>query len=321
MTRSELIDSFLKDAGLHDYTREPLTGDASSRRYERIRDRDGGTRILMDADPATGEQTEPFLRIRAHLYQYGFSAPAVFFEDPQNGFLLLEDFGDAVFASVMSQTPAQERPLYELAVDTLIRLRSKPLPTGLQVITANGLAEMIEPAFSFYAPDLGDLFPDAKDAFAHYLTPVADVPAVLSLRDFHAENMIYLPDRKAAQQVGLLDFQDAFATHPAYDLVSMLQDARRDLGPGVADHVIHYYLDKTGAEHASFLTAYHLLGAQRNLRILGIFSRLANARGKPQYLALQPRVWRHLQYNLAQPGLHDLKERLAPLPAPQEQGQ
>lgn len=318
MSRSELIDDFLQRAGLDDYARAPLAGDASSRRYERIRDADGKTRILMDADPATGEDTRPFLHIRAHLFWYGFSAPAVFFEDTDAGFLLLEDFGDAVFARVMEATPDMERPLYELAADLLIRLHGKPLPDGLQPLSATEFGDMIEPAFTAYAPEIYAEFRSAAQAFSHHFHALNNAPSVLSLRDYHAENMIYLPDRNGDRQVGLLDFQDAFVTHPAYDLVSMLQDARRDLSPGTEAHVLDHFIAKTGYDRAGFLPAYHLFGAQRQLRILGVFSRLATQRGKPQYLALQPRVWRHLQHNLSQAGMEELKDVLAPLPAPRE---
>lgn len=318
MTRDQDIGGFLRNAGHGAARRTRLAGDASGRRYERIHTTDGKTMILMDADPETGEDIRPFLRIRAHLYRYGFSAPAVLADDPSLGLMLMEDFGDAVFARVIAEDPEKERPLYRLAADLLSRLHTKPLPGGMQPMSAGALADMIEPAFSHYAPGFKEVGQTARDQFAAALRPVADVPAVLALRDFHAENMIYLPDRKADRQVGLLDFQDAIATHPAYDLVSMLQDARRDLQPGTEDHVIDHFVHLTGADRGPFLRAYALLGAQRNLRILGIFSRLAALHGKARYLAFQPRVWDHLQRALSHPGLECLQRVLAPLPSPEE---
>ena len=317
MTRDERRARFLLRSGHADWTSVPLAGDASSRRYERLTGPDGQTAILMDADPATCGPQSAFLHIRAHLFEHGFSAPAVFAQDIDAGFLVLEDFGDALFASVIKQTPGLERPLYTAAADLLARLHGKPLPPGLSAMTARDLAMMIEPAFTAYAPTCAAVLPEATAAFEQVLQPVAAEPAVLSLRDFHAENMIYLPDREGACQIGLLDFQDAFATHPAYDLVSMLQDARRDLSPGVEAEIRGHFTARTATAPQRFAAAYAALGAQRNLRILGIFSNLARARNKPQYLALQPRVWRHLQANLSHPTLATLREILAPLPAPE----
>lgn len=318
MSRDGTITAFLAAAGLADWQRVPLAGDASARRYERLIGPEGQTLILMDADPAQCGSSEPFLAIRAHLYRYGFSAPTLQAENLDLGLLLLEDFGDALFARVMAAAPSREGPLYRCAADLLARLQTKPLPTGMAPMTAAQLAAMIAPAFEAYAPGCAAALPEAQRAFETALTPVAAERPVLALRDFHAENMVFLGDRKGNRQVGLLDFQDAFATHPAYDLVSMLQDARRDLSPGTEEQIIGHFIARTGAGEDAFRTAYAVLGAQRNLRILGVFSRLAVQRGKPQYRSLQPRVWRHLQSDLAHPALGDVRAALADLPAPEE---
>ena len=140
---------------------------------------------------------------------------------------------------------------------------------------------------------------------------------VLALRDFHAENLIWLPERDGAARVGLLDFQDAFAGHPAYDLVSLLEDARRDVAPEVREAMVTHYIAGSGTDAAAFRTAFATSGAQRNLRILGVFARLSMHFGKPQYVALIPRVWAHLQADLADPALADLRDFLdGVLPAP-----
>lgn len=317
MSREDLIVAFLDSEGLGDWQRRPLAGDASARRYERLVGPESGSLILMDADPLTCGSSAPFLAIRSHLYRFGFSAPTLHAEDAANGLLILEDFGDALFARVMAESPAQERPLYCLAADLLARLQSKPCPQGLHAKDAADLADMIAPAFEAYAPDCASQFPAVRAAFERALKPVMAVPPILALRDFHAENMILLPDRKGDRRVGLLDFQDAFLTHPAYDLVSMLQDARRDLSPGTEAAVLQHFIRRTGAGDEAFRAAYAVLGAQRNLRILGVFSRLARTRGKPQYLALQPRVWRHLKADLAHPALAELRGLLAEFPAPE----
>ena len=317
MNRNDAITRFLAFDGLADWQRVPLAGDASARRYERLIGPDGQSLILMDADPRVCGSSAPFTAMRTHLYSYGFSAPALHAEDLDLGLLVMEDFGDALFARVMADDPAQEQPLYELAADLLIRLQGKPTPEGLEAKDAAGLAAMIAPAFEAYAPALAHRLTAVQAAFHSALQPVAAVPPVLSLRDFHAENMILLPDRKGDRRIGLLDFQDAFLTHPAYDLVSMLQDARRDLAPGTEEAVLQHFILQTGTAEDNFRAAYAILGAQRNLRILGIFSRLAAERGKPQYLALQPRVWRHLKSDLAHPALAEVRALLADLPEPE----
>jgi hypothetical protein len=140
---------------------------------------------------------------------------------------------------------------------------------------------------------------------------------VLALRDFHAENLVWLPDRAGVARVGLLDFQDAEAGHPAYDLVSLLKDARRDLAPGLEQEMIDRFLSRTGCDPERFAAAYAALGAQRNLRILGVFARLSMHFGKPHYVDLIPRVWAHLTASLRHPALAPLARRVADdLPEP-----
>jgi aminoglycoside/choline kinase family phosphotransferase len=140
---------------------------------------------------------------------------------------------------------------------------------------------------------------------------------VLVLRDYHAENLIWLPEREGIARVGLLDFQDAVLGHPEYDLVSMLQDARRDVPDNIVRETCQHYLARSGADPESFETAYHLLGLQRNLRILGVFARLCIQAGKPHYVDLIPRVYAHVLHNLKHPKLHHLAKAFLPaLPEP-----
>jgi aminoglycoside/choline kinase family phosphotransferase len=150
-----------------------------------------------------------------------------------------------------------------------------------------------------------------------HLAALPGTDSVLIQRDYHAENLLWLPGRAGVARVGLLDFQDAMRGHRAYDLVSLLQDARRDVSPPVAEAMLRHYIAATGADADTFTTAFHWLGAQRNLRILGVFARLCLRDGKPHYIDLIPRVWAHLQTDLRHPALAPLAGIVAEtLPAP-----
>ncbi len=300
--RATLITAFLVQNGWGDAARAPLAGDASNRRYERLRHPTLGDAVLMDAPPARGEDVRPFVAIAKHLSGLGLSAPQLFAQDAKNGFLLLEDLGDALFKRVVQTNPELERPLYEAATDVLLTLHRAPLPKGLLPYDAQVMAELAALAFDWYltygaAPD-----PQSrshfKASFQSLLAQHLEDSPVLIQRDYHAENLLWLPDRQGVARVGLLDFQDAMAGHAAYDLVSLLQDARRDVPPAIETEMITRYLDGSDKDRAAFDTAYHLLGAQRNLRILGVFARLCLRDGKAHYVDLIPRVWGLLQRDL-----------------------
>ncbi|MFG6594377.1 aminoglycoside phosphotransferase family protein [Sulfitobacter sp. 1A13368] len=318
--RAALIKGFLQTAGWAEASRKLLAGDASNRRYDRLRKANGARAILMDAPPERGEDVRPFRHVAAHLADCGLSAPEIYHADNDNGLLLIEDLGDDLFARLMAADPARELPLYRAAADVLVKLHAAPLPE-LPICDADWLTDMAAPAFDYYAPAGGR---EANAAFAEAFHPLAaaldDSPKVVILRDYHAENLLWLPEREGAARVGLLDFQDALLGHPAYDLVSILQDARRDVPRAVEAQIIDDYLAQTGQAAPPFRRAYALLGAQRNLRILGIFARLCLRDGKPHYVDLIPRVWQHLQHNLRHPALADAAEAIAgvlPPPTPE----
>ena len=298
------IDAFLADHGWSGATRHPLAGDASSRRYIRLYH--GEKRAILMIDPQ--DDTQKFARLSGELRALGLSAPEVFCKAP--GLMLLEDFGDAQFAKVARDHPAQERALYAAATDVLCHLEKSPVPTGLSQATPKVLGQMIEPAFTHYLPRVGGAADSTADTIAARLTDLLarHLPdeTVLVLRDYHAENLIWLPDRGDVRRVGLLDFQDALAGPPIYDLVSLLQDARRDVSELCHTATLRHYLDSTGRSEAAVLPVFHLLGLQRNLRILGIFARLATERQKPGYLSLIPRVWGHITKSLTAPVAKDL---------------
>lgn len=300
--------AFLIAAGWEGAEIRPLAGDASFRRYFRVVEHDR-TAILMDAPPPH-EDPRPFIAIARWLGERGFAAPAILHEDLEHGLVLLQDFGDARMRETVDAAPESELRLYEEAVDLLIRLAGHAAPA----IRHYNLAEYQREAgllTEWYCPAVGltvDLqgYVDAWDAV---LAPVlAGHTPVMVLRDYHAENIMLIDG--AAEALGLLDFQDALAGHPAYDLVSLLQDARRDVAPELETAMLDRYKRITGAGDA-FDVAYHVLGAQRNAKIVGIFTRLWRRDGKPRYPGLCPRVWAYLERDLAHPALRPVADWFA----------
>ncbi len=318
--RETLIAEFLDHAGWGAASRAPLAGDASPRRYERLK-LAGETRVLMDAPPDRGEDVRPFVAVARHLRGLGLSAPAIHAEDAANGFLLLEDLGDDLYARLIPETPALEPELYAAAVDVLAEIQRHPPPAGLPHYDTRAMVETASLALEWYAPAAGGA-PDA-DAFraelADLLATHAGGRQVVTLRDYHAENLIWLPERDGLARVGLLDFQNAELCHPAYDLVSLLEDARRDVPADLDAEMRARFAAATGLAPDTLAAAAAALGAQRNLRILGVFVRLWLRDGKPRYLPLLPRVWGHLQRDLSHPALARLAGIVAdgfPAPAP-----
>jgi len=315
--RVKLAQDFLTDAGWGEALRVPLAGDASARRYERLAQRDT-TAILMDCTPETGEDPRRFARMADWLLAQGFSAPRILARDEPNGFLLLEDLGDDLFARLTAANPAAEPALYTAAADFLAELQRCPVPDFVQPLDGPALAALTEWIGDWYLPAFGSpsetTIPEVVAAL--YARLGADTAPVLSLRDFHAENLIWLPDRQGHARLGLLDFQDAVAAHPAYDLVSLLQDARRDVTAATEAAAIECFIARTGWNRDAFGAIYALLGAQRALRILAVFARLCVHLGRPRYLGYMPRVWRALQRNLAHPALAELAYAAQRLPEP-----
>ena len=310
-------EQFLSETPWDCAVRQPLAGDASNRRYERLTVDGEESVILMIAPPSSGEDVRPFISIARHLTALGLSAPRVLKADVEGGFLLLEDLGDRVYASYSAEYPQNERMIYEEAVDALVALHQQPPPSTVGAYDIPMLIERAALPVRWYlgqsvdcsfAAELEDLFEG-----------VSGKSSVLALRDFHAENLLWLPERTGIERVGLLDFQDALACHPVYDLVSLAKDARRDLGEGLEELLTRRFLERSGHDHTRFRLAYSLYGAQRNLRILGVFARLAKRDGKLGYLKLIPRVWRHLENCLDHPRLERLRKLVMEiLPQPTE---
>jgi aminoglycoside/choline kinase family phosphotransferase len=294
--------AFLADAGWGDAAVVPLAGDASFRRYFRVID--GGRRaVLMDAPPPH-EDPRPFIAIAEHLLADGFAAPRIFARDLEQGLVLIEDFGDLRVKEHLDDDPASELAVYGRAIDLLAELHRLPaadVPSYDRTVYQREVGLLTE----WYCPAIGldvdaEAYVRAWDAVLPLVEGSAS-PTVTVLRDYHAEN-IMLIDSDASHGLGLLDFQDALAGHPAYDLVSLLQDARRDVPVEVEAAMLAHY-KAIASPPADFDAAYAVLGAQRNAKIIGIFTRLWKRDAKPRYLSFLPRMWGLLERDLAHPAL------------------
>lgn len=309
--RQHLIQVFLADHGWSGSDQRSLAADASFRSYRRLLD---GTRraVLMDAPPPK-EDVRPFALLSDHLCRLGFSAPRVLAKDAEAGLLLLEDFGDDTFTRLLDRG-ADPEALYALATDVLIDLHRRPsaeaVPAGLPAYDAARYLEEACLLTDWYLPAvLGEPIPapvreDYVAAWHEVLKSIHDMPRTLVLRDYHVDNLMRIPRRPGVQACGLLDFQDAVAGPAAYDLMSLLEDARRDVPPALKEAMLGRYLAAfPDLDWAAFGAAFTVLAAQRHAKVIGIFTRLCVRDGKPAYLRHLPRVWRLLNAALGAPGL------------------
>ncbi|MBD0864280.1 MAG: phosphotransferase [Rhodobacteraceae bacterium] len=318
--RRNLSRAFIDRAGWETAHRCPLAGDASNRKYDRLTwTETGETAVLMDADPALGEDVRPFVVVARYLQATGLSPPRILAEALDDGFLLLEDLGDALFVRLMAQNPDFQMPLYTAATDALVQLHRHPaLPLALY--SPPVMTDLAALAYDKYRVAVAGSA-DGRDGFVTAFEPLLaltqDTKPVLIQRDYHSENLIWLSEREGPARVGLLDFQDAMIGHPAYDLVSLLQDARRDVPKEIETKMISHFMNLAGYAAESFVRDYALLGVQRSLRILGVFARLATDYGKLGYIDLIPRVWNYLLRNLRHPIAVELSGSiLSDLPTP-----
>jgi tRNA threonylcarbamoyl adenosine modification protein YjeE len=338
--RIAALRTFLNDASLALAERKRMQGDASTRIYERVRS-NSSSAILMNAPRRTdgppvrngkpysaiahlAEDVTPFVAMADALRAQGFSAPEIYAADLQHGFLLLEDFGSETF--VAGQPPAPIAPRYAEALDLLVTLHAKTLPATLPV---RGAAPYTLPRFDldaflieaellldWYVPHRGLAADEASRAefrklWQDALQPALNGPQTWVLRDFHSPNLIWLPNRQGLSRVGLLDFQDALIGPAAYDVASLLQDARVDVPDTLENELLARYIQKrteqdAGFDADAFAAIYAVMVAQRSTKILGIFARLDKRDGKPQYLRHMPRVWRYLKGALDHPALAPL---------------
>jgi hypothetical protein len=309
MTPPPHAPDFLASCGWEGAEILPLAGDASFRRYFRVV-RGDRSAVLMDAPPPH-EDPRPFIAVAEWLIGRGLSAPEILARDLEKGLLLLDDFGSVRLRETLDSDPGRERELYELATDLLLDLHKHPPMAALR---PHGLGQWLEELTLFtdwYCPAVGvEVDADAyQEAWQQVLEPISndELGPVTVLRDYHAENIMLVDGREGVSHFGLLDFQDALAGHPAYDLASVLEDARRDVSPEIERAMIDRYIAATG--HGDrFERAYWALAAQRNTRILGVFTRLWKRDSKPGYRRFQPRMWGLLERDLAQPHLKPMRD-------------
>jgi N-acetylmuramate 1-kinase len=257
----------------------------------------------------------PFLKVARHLTALGYSPPRILAENVPDGLLLIEDFGDDTFTRLLAHG-ADETELYRLAIDLLIDLHHRPDATAVDLPPYDAGRLLLEASLltDWYMPAIGRPVTSAvRDDFLarwrHAFGLLEGQHSTLVLRDYHVDNLMRLPARSGVAACGLLDFQDAVIGPAAYDLVSLLEDARRDVAPSVVTAMLDRYLNAFPEMNQQlFLASYALLGAQRNAKIIGIFSRLMVRDGKPQYLGHIPRVWRLLDADLAHPQLSELRQ-------------
>ena len=313
--RDARIAAFLTRHGWAGVARTPLAGDASFRKYFRLAD--GSRRaVLMDAPPPQ-EDVRPFVDIAKHLRKLGLSAPEVFAEDAEAGLLLLEDLGDNTYTRLLAQD-AKAEDLYAAAIDVLIHIHDLApevaQPRALPPYDERRLVDEALLLVDWYLPAVTgvELAEDARDEYQALwkdaLRPALASPKTLVLRDYHVDNLIWLPERKGIARCGLLDFQDAVGGAPAYDLMSLLEDARRPVEPVLAAHMLARYLAAfPDLDREALGATYAILGAQRHAKVIGIFTRLSHRDGKPGYLTHIPHVWTLLERALAHPDMAALK--------------
>ena len=315
--RHRAMTAFLAAQGWDGTAPAILTGDASFRRYYRLAE-NGRRAILMDAPPPQ-EDIRPYVGVATILRGLGLSAPQIYAEDCDNGFLLIEDFGDDTYTRLLARG-ADETALYSLAIDTLIELQravAADRPPELPPYDEGRLLTEAALLVDWYAPSVlgGALSAAAREDFLarwREVLPRAALHApTLVLRDYHVDNLMLLPGRPAVRGCGLLDFQDAVCGPPSYDLVSLLEDARRDVPPALRVAMTERYLAGfPGLDREAFRRSAAILAAQRNCKIIGIFTRLWRRDGKPGYLAHIPRVWRLIEDELHEPALSPIADWL-----------
>lgn len=354
--REAVVRTFLAEAGLNSARRDPLPGDASTRRYERLHLPGGRKLMLMDAPPsaespplgpsATVEErrqagynamarlsagrVDAFAACAGWLRAQGLSAPEVIKHDARAGLAILEDLGDDLFVTRIRQG-APEQELYFSAVEALAKLHAMEPPELLRGSDARwplmrydelALATGVDLFLQWYPRlvTMEGMGAAAAEEWVELWAPIlkrgAEGARVFAHRDYHAENLVWLPEREGPARVGMLDFQDAVRAHPAWDLLSLLQDARRDVSEDLERAALGRYFElRPEVYRAAFMADYAALAALNNTRILGIFARLIVRDGKARYGRFIDRVWAHVERDLRAPGMEELRgwfDRYAP---------
>ena len=346
--RQLAMKDFLARSGWGDAIVTPLPGDASTRRYARLAL--GGRKAMLMDQPQAGEgATAPagaseetrralgynavarlagadcarFAAAASWLRARGLAAPDVYAADHGQGFVILEDLGDALFAEVLSDG-GDEKTLYEAAVEVLARLHAKDAPASLSsdkplfAYDQTALLAETDLMTEWFLPlALGraatqEEIAEHRRLWREVLAGSADGRQVFVHRDYHAENLLWLPERNGLARVGMIDFQDAVAGSAAYDLISLIEDARRTVSPELAETATRHYLaamkqQGSPVDEPQFRHEMAVMAAQRNAKIVGVFARLYTRDGKARYLAFLPRVWGYLARDLSHPALAGLQ--------------
>ncbi|NRB10706.1 MAG: phosphotransferase [Rickettsiaceae bacterium] len=291
---------------------QQLKGDASVRKYFRIVT-ENKSYIVMDCPPGLCK-VEPFIKIAKHFSQIGISAPEIIHTDIKNGFIILEDFGDITIKQYIEQKNDKnfKQEFLYLIIDLLIIIQNNDLPNDLKLYDNQALIKELDIFLSWYPQITGKILTDSeiseyKDIWQHILSLQEAMPKTLVFRDYHTENMMHLATRGGINQLGLLDFQDAVIGSPIYDLVSILEDARIEIERDLAINAIQYFANKKNLDYNQVLLNYHILGAQRNSRILGVFVKKSIGEGNDNYLKYIPLLLKYLEYDLSHTKLKQLK--------------
>lgn len=346
--RDVAIREFLERNNWKGATLAPLPGDASTRRYLRISERDRKA-MLMDQPQGAETPSAPpeataderralgynaiarlagadcarFVATAEYLRGCELSTPEILAADPGQGFVLMEDFGDNLYADVLARG-SDERLLYATAIDALARIHAEPAPQimapnkALYAYDETAMLAEIDLMTEWFLPVARGRAAEADEIETHRtlwrqtLRALPFAPSVFVHRDYHAQNLLWLPGRQGPARAGMIDFQDAVAGTRSYDLISLVEDARRDVSPELGEAMTRHYLDAmqhqgTPLDEYAYRAEMAVIAAQRNAKIVGIFARLFKRDGKPRYLAYLPRVWTYLNRDLEHPALESLK--------------
>ena len=304
------LKNFIQEhqALVNNYQLYPLAQDASTRKYYRLNTAKQNF-IIMDSSLDL-KSLAAFIKVTSFLENHKFSVPHIFTQDLDNGFLLIEDLGDNSLNKILTHNPNKSTELYFLAIDNLIQIAqikaNITLPQHNETILLDGMKQFAE----FYL-NLKLAQKDFMLLCQNLLAQLNYKESYISLRDFHADNLMYLPDRKNFQKIGLLDYQDASLGFLSYDLLSLIQDARRYVTPKLQEKLLGYFLDHMPhINQEKFMLEYHILSFQRNSRIIGLFNKFHKIDHNPAYLKYLDNVMRYLQNNLEHSPLKEMKNFL-----------
>ena len=311
VSRINQINNFLKNNQIETKNLIPIKNDASFRKYFRV-----DKKILMDADPHLGEDVGSFININHVLREFKLNVPEIFTIDKENGFLLLEDLGENIFSQILNSE--NEEQLYKQAIDVLVEIYKKDLNkfsnfTFLEKYSVEKLQDESQLFIEWYLKKYLEInitdtdIKDFKDIINKIFNNLDTKFEKLVLRDYHVDNLILQKSKLGLKQVGILDFQDAVLGSSSYDLISIIEDVRRPISKDLKNILIKYFIDLTGYDSNQLEKELAFYSVQRNLKILGIFSRLNLRDNKSKYMQYNDNAWKYIESNLNNPTMSDLK--------------